>query len=225
MKHSAKGMMVIVLLTIANITFAEESKPKASAQELARMEAHIKQLYADVKIVHEFDGKSGELIWCVDTYSQPAFSHPKLRGHNLQFQPTKQVDNDERDDSSKQQDKTAAYGGMLDASKDAMGRARICPKLSVPIPVLTLEKIARFPTLEAFLSKYPDGKAPPDRDKKRNGIASPADDDPGPNDLHQYAYVREYIDNWGAESVFNVWSPWVERDNEFSLSQLWVQGV
>ena len=43
-----------------------------------------------------------------------------------------------------------------------------------------------------------------------------------PQTLHQYAHAYRNGDNWGAQSILNVWGPYTERADEFSLSQIWV---
>lgn len=211
----------------------------ASDTELKRMQAHLDGLYQDVKAVHQFAGVDGETVMCVDLFTQPAFNHPGLRDHKLQLQPSAELK--DRMASTDTRDAEIAYSGELKGDIDSLGNLRYCPDGSVPIKQLTLDEMSRFPTLEAFLGKYPEGKIPDDGslgDKVLDGgitglrgsltksltgsdIIVPADHT-GPTSLHQYAYIRDYVDSWGAESVFNVWSPYVERSNEFSLSQMWV---
>ncbi|NPU90945.1 MAG: neprosin family prolyl endopeptidase [Gammaproteobacteria bacterium] len=196
----------------------------ASDTELKRMQSHIDSLYQNVKSVHQFVGVEGESVMCVDLFAQPAFNHPGLRDHKLQLQPSQELK--DRMGSTDTKDATIAYSGELKGDVDALGNLRYCPDGSVPIKQLTLDEMSRFPSLEAFLGKYPEGKIPDDDDRLKAAISGsdiivPADNT-GPSSLHQYAYIRDYVDSWGAETVFNVWSPYVERSNEFSLSQMWV---
>lgn len=190
----------------------------ASPRELRRMKKHLKKLYDGMVVVHAFSDADGREISCVTIESQPAFRNRKLRQHTLSLAPEKAISElkgefvDERKDPAG--DQKAAYAGQLRGDADQQGRKRACPDRTVPIARLTIDDLARFPTLEAFLAKIPGGK--PDDDEAK------PEDNVGPTDLHQYAYVRDYVDNWGAETVFNVWSPYVERSNEFSLSQMWV---
>jgi len=189
----------------------------ASRKELRKMKKHLDRLYRGMVIEHVFSGDDGRDVACVTLASQPALRHAKLHKHQIQLAPGKDVGvvRGELPDGGKDPagDETAGYGGELRGDADAQGRKRACPKATVPLPLVKLADMARFPTLKAFLAKIPGGK-PDDELKPEENV--------GPTDLHQYAYVREYIDNWGAETVFNVWSPYVERSNEFSLSQMWV---
>jgi hypothetical protein len=79
-----------------------------------------------------------------------------------------------------------------------------CPEKSVPIRRLTMDILKNFQTLEQFRMKNPPHLVD------------------GPTNLHQYAHAYRSGDNWGAQSILNVWSPYTERADEFSLSQIWV---
>jgi hypothetical protein len=190
----------------------------ASPRELRKMKKHLDRLYRGMKVEHVFSDDAGREVACVTLASQPALRHRKLRKHQIQLLPGQEIaaGKDERADERKDPpgDETAGYAGELRGDADAQGRKRACPSATVPIRLLTLDDLARFPTLEAFLAKIPGGKPDDDEAKPEENV--------GPTDLHQYAYVRDYVDNWGAEAVFNVWSPYVQRSNEFSLSQMWV---
>lgn len=85
-----------------------------------------------------------------------------------------------------------------------------CPAGSVPMAHVELETLVRFGSLRAFFAKYP-GPAPETVTRTLGSTAT-----------HQYAKVDQYVANWGGDAVLNLWNPYVERDSEFSLSQLWV---
>ena len=71
-----------------------------------------------------------------------------------------------------------------------------------------MDILTRFETLDEYLSNK---SAPPHLQT-------------GPTSLHQYAHAARSVDNRGAETILNVWSPYTERSSEFSLSQMWVAG-
>jgi hypothetical protein len=76
-----------------------------------------------------------------------------------------------------------------------------CPQRSVPVRRIPLAEIASYGTLEAYLNR------------------------PKPNfGAHSLAVDIFFTNNYGAESVVNIWNPYIENAGEFSLSQLWVQG-
>jgi len=86
---------------------------------------------------------------------------------------------------------------------------------------MTLEDLKRFNTMQDFWNRLPQSV----RDEageistEAGDIEAPAD---GPTALHQYAHAERNVSNWGAESILNVWRPYTERSDEFSLSQIWV---
>jgi hypothetical protein len=108
----------------------------------------------------------------------------------------------------------------------------ICPEGSVPYRRLTLQDLSRFRTLEEFLGKLPKGEPGLDKATPTPHSSSMPDDATAPTapepprdgarDFHQYAAMHHTVDNRGAEAVLNLWSPYTEKDTEFSLSQIWV---
>jgi len=224
MKKQFPGLMLAALIATTG-TIHTANAATASDAELKRMQEHLDEMYNGVKVLHRFSSDDGDTIMCVDMFTQPAFNNPKLRDLKLQFQPSQELKDRIATDDTK--DKAAEYGGLLTGDTDSDGNKRFCPDGSVPIKQLTLKEMSRFPKLEGFLSKYPEGKIPDDSFDSQQKVVSGSDiieptDHTGPTSLHQYAYIRDWVDNWGTETTFNVWSPYVEKSNEFSLSQLWI---
>jgi hypothetical protein len=97
--------------------------------------------------------------------------------------------------------------------RDAAGNDMSCPRATIPLRRVTLEDVARFPTLSAFLhaGKMGDGSL------ERQPPILPE------NNGHYYAVSYQSVDNLGGGAWLNVWSPTVELD-QMSLAQLWVVG-
>ena len=89
--------------------------------------------------------------------------------------------------------------------RDRLGNEIFCQTGTIPMRRLTLEQMASFRTLAAFLSKT-DGEKDPNR---------PADDSD-----HYYARGVQFVDNLGGDSWLNLWSPTVSA-GRMSLSQQW----
>ena len=173
----------------------------ASAEERARMEKYVADLQSSKSVITSFAGLSGETIDCVDVNGQPALKRPEMRGHVVQFAPGTTPQG--RADSMTPEDKLLVPGQLYGLTGER------CPERSVPMTRLTMDTLKRFQTLDEFLRrKFIDIEKP-----TGGGSAAVA---------HEYAHAARTVDNWGAESVFNVWSPYVEQANEFSLSQMWV---
>jgi hypothetical protein len=119
------------------------------------------------------------------------------------------------DDPTRYQGEDAV--ATLDLGADGLG----CPVNSVPLRRYTLEDLARFDTLDDFRNRLPKSV----REKAEREAAAGSDIEPpadGPTSLHQYAHAEQHVSNWGAESILNLWRPYTERSDEFSLSQIWV---
>lgn len=71
-----------------------------------------------------------------------------------------------------------------------------------------MDTLKRFRTLSDFLRKKSELRKP------GGGGSSSAP--------HEWAHASRGVANWGGESIFNLFSPYVEQEDEFSLSQMWV---
>jgi hypothetical protein len=88
---------------------------------------------------------------------------------------------------------------------DQEGNERYCEDDTIPVRRVTLDDLVRFPDLNSFFRK-----------------GERRDDRPIPGDSqHYYARGVQFVDNFGADSWLNVWSPTVASD-QMSLSQIWV---
>jgi hypothetical protein len=171
-------------------------------EERARMERYLADFVRQEDIVDSIALSAGEVADCVAIERQPALRRPELQGHTLQQRTP--ADPDERtDDRSLSPLKDPASAEELAAAIQEYGSdSRTCPENSVPIRRLTIDILDNFETLEDFFR------------------ARPPHDLTGPTNLHQYAYSYIFTDNWGSQSTLNVWSPYTEKANEFSLSQI-----
>jgi hypothetical protein len=166
------------------------------------MERYIKEFQASKKVVKSFIGPSGETIDCVDIYGQPALKRKGMENHRVQLKPTNRLPQspaDKPDPPESERIPEQLYGEVCET----------CPEDSVPMRRLTMETLKRFETLDDFFQK------------QAGGIRKPCLGGSGPT-VHEYAHASRSVDNWGAESILNLWSPFVDETDEFSLSQIWV---
>jgi hypothetical protein len=173
----------------------------ANANERTRMETYVANLQSAKQIVTTIKGLDGETIDCVDVNGQPSLRRPEMRGHVVQMQPSTLPQG--REASLSEADKLSMPSQLYGLNGER------CPERSVPMTRLTMDTLKRFRTLDEFLRKQGNLEAP-----TGGGSTSKAP--------HEYAHARRSVDNWGAESNFNVWSPFVETASEFALSQIWV---
>jgi len=99
---------------------------------------------------------------------------------------------------------------------DQFGNAMGCAEGSIPMRRITLTEMTRFPTLQRFFSKSPDGSV----DGVPAGAANPS------STAHKYSYTYQYVTNLGGNSSLNLWKPNVNTGlgEVFSLSQQWYVG-
>jgi Neprosin/Neprosin activation peptide len=185
-----------------NIT-AEQIDRVQDATERSRMEKYVDDLQASKHVVKSFQGPSGETIDCVDIYSQPGLKRQGMEGHQVQLVPTSQLPVPEvREGALAQEAKVRTPGQLF------MLTGQSCPDKTAPMRRLTMDTLKRFRTLDDFLRK--EGVV-----RKPIGCGSGS----AP---HEWAHAYRNVANWGGESIFNVFSPYVQKDDEFSLSQMWV---
>ncbi|XP_027332676.1 uncharacterized protein LOC113847643 isoform X1 [Abrus precatorius] len=165
-----------------------------AAQELhklRRIRIHLQKINkAPVKTIQSPDG---DLIDCVLSHKQPAFDHPKLRGHKPLDPPRRPKGNYTNGE------KVSESFQLWSDSGEA------CPEGTIPIRRTTEEDILRATSIRTF------GRKP--RNVRR--------DSSGTNHEHAVVFVNgdQY---YGARASINVWSPRVTDQYEFSLSQIWV---
>lgn len=146
--------------------------------------------------VFTYLSKPGGFIDCVLVQNQPSVRRieSQMGDYEVESPPAEDPDNSSEGEEQKE----------LNAS------ASLCPRGTVPIPRLTVERVAKSGSLDAFLAKTRRVK--------------PID----PNGSGAYAIGHEYakVDIWqnirGAKGNFNIWSPFVASSGEFSLVQTWI---
>ncbi len=174
-----------------------------SPEERARMENYLAEYQKGQKVVKTIIGSSGEFIDCIDLYTQPGVRMNKIERNEIQFAP-KTWQEFIKGDSIVQPAEIETPDMLFMITGDS------CPKGAIPVRRLTMETLTRFETLEDFF-------------RKGHGyIYPPCGGGGGSSAGHEYAHAARSVANLGAESVLNLWSPYVEKSNEFSLSQIWV---
>jgi hypothetical protein len=93
------------------------------------------------------------------------------------------------------------------------------PEGTVPILRKNLEAIAINKPLRKYLSRF--------RGRNSNSPlrAQKTFPDPEEDGTHRYAFSRQAVINWGGEANIEVWDPWVEISDDFSLLQIGVSNT
>lgn len=218
-------LSAVLLVTSAAGALAQDRGRVKNRAEWAKMQRYVHERVDPKSIRESFRSPSGDDVDCVDINRQPALRRPGMEGHKVQLAPNTTELKVGDDAKAKGRDN---LGEGSPGEQRLQKARRSCPKGSVPIRRLTENIMKNFRSLEDFRRKIPDyvgdsrgrGKDKGDLDTEPGEeFEQPRT---GSSSKHQYAHARRTVDNWGAESIINLWRPYTERSSEFSLSQIWV---
>lgn len=188
----------------------------ASADEFQRITAYYRDLVTDGIAEHAFRTRDGGSIRCVSVATQRSFRESASAEAAPRLAPLVPPAGEPALSDSR----VPEFG--LDGSLDEDGSARSCPLLTFPQLVPRLENLYRFATLDAIFAKHPGGDAPQPSSPRRMAAAESFEPPATAPTGHEYAHAYQYVNNIGTYAAFNLWSPAVQRNDEFSLAQMWV---
>jgi Neprosin len=176
-----------------------------SDEERARMERYIAGYVKPEDVVTSIKVSESEVIDCVAIARQPALTRSGLGAAGLRLRPPADPQEERAGAPGTRVGDPARGDRIRSAELDYGTKGPLCPEQTVPIRRLTIEILDNFETLEDFFRARPPHMLT------------------GPTDSHQYANSWIAGDNSGAQSTLNVWNPYTERSDEFSLSQIGVE--
>jgi hypothetical protein len=189
----------------------------ANATEFARMRRYVLRRYAGVHVEHSFRDAALKVVDCV-----PRAEQPSLRGKGEIAKvdapplaaPSERAPEATETSFAKQRELDVR---LRRDGRDRLGNSRYCRTGLIPLARVTLVDLSRFETLDAFFAKG-------DRaDEFQPGVGQQHEQLPADDATHYYARGAQFVDNFGANSWLNVWSPTV-AEHHMSLSQIWVVG-
>nr|XP_043622257.1 uncharacterized protein LOC122593865 [Erigeron canadensis] len=153
--------------------------------------------------------EDGDIIDCVDIYKQPAFNHPALKNHMIQMAPTKVLMKDDTMMKKSFKD-TRKEDNAITITSQLWHRNGSCPKGTVPIR--RIQK--RFLNVDGYGRKKPSEFMNHETQLgTTNSLAN-----------HSVAEVlTEMISYSGAKCDIKVWTPYVEKEDEYSTSRVLIQ--
>lgn len=175
----------------ANRTF----QPGEELQKLKWIKSHLRKINKPpVKTIQSPDG---DLIDCVLSHQQPAFDHPKLKGHKPMDPPERPKGHD-------------PMGSEIESFQLWRISGESCPEGTIPIRRTMEKDVLRASSIRMF-----------GRKRRRPAVRAVRRDSTSSGHEHAVGYVMgdQY---YGAKASLNVWAPHVNNPNEFSLSQMWV---
>ena len=178
-----------------------------SAAAFAEMKAHLLELYSGVTARNSFVGPDRQIVDCIPIDQQPGLRAPgRPRAELSRDVPQSAAAAPEvRGDADLSGRRLSEDITLKSGQRDGLGNEIFCQTGTIPMQRLTLERMATYRNLAAFLSKN-DGEKDPNR--------------PGDDSDHYYARGVQFVDNLGGDSWLNLWSPTVNA-GQMSLSQQW----
>ncbi|XP_074274235.1 protein neprosin-like [Silene latifolia] len=174
-----------------------------------KLKAMIKPAVKSIK------SSDGDVIDCVNIYNQPAFDHPALKNHTIQMRPSFIVEKDAI------KDKNISSG--IETLEQTWQKSGGCPDGTVPIRRVTKKDLLRFHNLERFGMKAPSfipNTSYPDRTLIINNVNVSVGPQPNFSSAELVAVVIHYL---GIKGTMSIWNPRVERWDEYTTAQLWLQ--
>ncbi|XP_048572964.1 uncharacterized protein LOC125553211 [Triticum urartu] len=200
-------VVLVVALTFLCLDGRAAAAP-ATAGSLAQRRQEVQSLLRRLNkpALATIQSPDGDVIDCVHISKQPAFDHPLLKNHTIQMRPSYHP------------------GGIYHNSNIAphpitqtWHQNGKCPKNTIPIRRTNEDDVLRASSVDRYGKKRP-GSIP--------NISSI--NDPDTSNItsgHQYAIASSNVDKChGTKATFNLWQPTIGRDNDFSLTQLWIVG-
>ncbi len=179
-------------------------------QEFIKIHEWYSSFKNDGIVTHTFQTEHGEDIQCVEIKSQASIVATGQDPNNIPRSPKILPMSPGIGHTESQHSQTAGTDGPLDKN----GKKRQCPENSFPKLIPSIDTFYTYRTFNEIFNKYP---------VKGYSKSIPPEDKDAETVKHDYAHAaRYYYDNQGLSADFNLWLPKVERDTEFSLSQLWV---
>jgi len=187
----------------------------AHEDALEEMRGHILELYHKTEAPHSFMDESGAIFDCIPIEQQPA-----LRGSTESVPkapdapPVEPAGLHAKEGPHEEWKDHLVKSPLGPDQKDRHGNVMHCPDGTIPMRRVTLDEMARFPTLRDFFRKGPRGAGRPPR----------ASEPPTVPATHRWAHAFQNVNNGGGHSYLNLWNPTIGPNQIFSLSQHWYVG-
>lgn len=171
------------------------------------MRAHLVDLYSDTEAEVSFEDAGGRVVDCI-----PLEQQPSLKGVDGPVATPPDLRPVLQGRSPVVADEVPASPVDF-ARRDRHGNRVRIPAGTIPVHRVTLTDLTRFRSLDDFLHKAPGPLSTP-----------PSVPDASTANNHRYAYTRQAVANVGAHNSMALYSPGIDSNQVFSLSQHWYAG-
>ncbi|XP_071716142.1 protein neprosin-like [Rutidosis leptorrhynchoides] len=158
--------------------------------------------------------EDGDIIDCIDIYKQPAFNHPALKSHTIQMVPTKVLKTEDTLTND------AIKGGKKEAdsitiTSQLWHRSGSCPKGTIPI-----RRIQKHFLNKKNVDDY--GRKKPSQPMNHHDMKLKD----STNSLANHSVTQVLAEGFsysGAKVDIRVWTPYVEKEDEYSTSRVLIE--
>ena len=177
------------------------------------MRKHVLSMYEGVHVSHSFV-QGASHVDCVPIAEQPTIRQLGLKAIEEAPPESMLATHKAEEDKSAGLSSSPTFPEDSVQGMDEFGNQAFCEAASIPMRRIEMEELMQFPTLEDFFRKKPAGSLTAEEAPATAGAT------------HKYSIFRQYVDNAGANSSINLWSPYVNTSvgQIFSLFQQWYVG-
>ncbi|KAF5777042.1 putative neprosin [Helianthus annuus] len=209
LKLSFGFVVVLYVFTTARICYTDNNI-SPSSHENVEVQKLLNSL--NKPAVKSIKSPDGDIIDCVKISHQPAFDHPLLKNHTIKMRPSYHPNRINVDGIKAMNASTHGHASSLVTQLwHSNGK---CPNGTIPIRRTKKEDVLRASSVSSY-------------GKKTSSIAKSSfvDVELDVHSRHEYAVASTSKGQfYGTKASLNVWNPYVQESNEFSLAQTWVVG-
>ncbi|XP_029128538.1 uncharacterized protein LOC109804971 [Cajanus cajan] len=220
------GTTIFILLGLV-VTVHSLLNHGGSRHKILEVERKLKHLRRhSLKTIQSEDG---DIIDCIDINKQPAFDHPALKGHKIQMAPTY---DSAKEDTTVGTRTTRTRNNAKISGKSKMMKERVeesslivtsqvwqksgrCPEGTIPVRRIQKKEVLKAQSIEDYGRKKPSFSHQPVGQLNKNLDSFVQLKNHSKAILFTIGY--RYL---GAKGDIKVCNPFVEKDDEYSISQV-----
>ncbi|KAK7321611.1 hypothetical protein VNO77_32422 [Canavalia gladiata] len=224
LRFSAMGSTIFILFGLAVTVYCvvdyDDSFPRQKVLEVERKLNHLRR-----HSLKSIQSEDGDVIDCIDIKKQPAFDHPALKGHKIQMVPTynsakeyttrRASTRTKNETKSTKMMKQRAEESSVTISSQIWQRSGRCPEGTIPIRRIQKRDLLKAHSIEHYGRKKPSFSHQHVGQLNENVESFVQQQNHSKAILFAVGY--RYL---GAKGDIKVCNPFVEKDDEYSTSQV-----
>ncbi|KDP34131.1 hypothetical protein JCGZ_07702 [Jatropha curcas] len=155
--------------------------------------------------VKTIQSEDGDIIDCIDIYKQPAFNHPALKNHTIQMEPSYDPTMEPTTTARKSTFEKKNKDSPLIVTSQLWQKNGSCPPGTIPVRRIQEKELLKADSIQDFGRKKPSFQPTPDLRETNRSMS---------------ILLTEGFSYSGVKGDIKVWNPFVESDDEYSISQV-----